>query len=215
VTQIEVVARRIMSAHKSSPADFAAVVVTLPWAIASCFGFDRFLYIYDHVDMLDRRLGDNGTLLQNLCDHISSQLFIASAKTRFPVDRLAGSDIELVQMEGFIPTQLTDQFRTITTACPAFALPIDACRGCPQFVARFAAIVAVLEANEKQKAEPDRKRAFVAINFAMRQRLAAVQTVELCRDLIEFGVDGVDDQLCTDMSTNPKFNVLLKRKGRG
>jgi hypothetical protein len=214
VTQIEVVARRILSAHKSSPADFVTVVVALPWAIASCFGFDRFLYIYDHLDMLDRRLGDNGALLQNLCDHISSQLFIASAKTRFPVDRLAGAELELVQMEGFVPAQLTDQLRTITTGHPTFALPIDACRGCPQFVAKFAAIVDLLEASEKQKAESDRKRGFVAVNVALRQRVAAVQTVELCRDLIEFGVDGVDDQLCADMSSNPRFNVLLKRKGR-
>jgi hypothetical protein len=123
--------------------------------------FDKFLYIYDHLDMFHSRLGDNGALLQNLCDYISSQLFITSAQTRFPVDRLAGGDVELVHMKGFVLVQLTDPFRKITTAYPMFALPIDACRGCPQ----FAALVALLEANEKQKAETDRKRNFVDINI--------------------------------------------------
>jgi hypothetical protein len=180
--------------------------------LSACFGFDRFLYIYDHLDLIDRRVDQDGSILNAIWDHISSHLAIVSSKASLAPDRFQGDRFEPVMTERFIVPP--EKARTIQFQNPTFPLVVDSCRGCPQFVARFMRIVALLEATESQVAEADRRRGTRSVARDAEQRLARAEALELCRDLVTLDVHGLDDHVLQQIAASPRCTLSLKRKGR-
>jgi hypothetical protein len=74
--------------------------------------------------------------------------------------------------------------------------------------------VDLLEINERQTAESDRRRACCSVATDTRQKIARVEAIQLSRDLLPFDVNGLDDQVLEEMTSNPRFAIGLKRKGR-
>jgi hypothetical protein len=209
----EVVARQIASSVKrASQSELATMVATLPSTLAACFGFDRFLYIYDHLDLIDRRIDDDGSVLNAILTHISNQLAFVSSKAGIEANRFRADRFEPVITERMIAPP--EKVRTIQLQSPTLPLTIDSCRGCPPFVARFLRIVDLLETNERQTAESDRRRGCYSVATDTRQKIACVEAIQLCRDLLPFDVNGLDDQVLEEMTSNPRFAIGLKRNGR-
>jgi hypothetical protein len=107
-----------------------------------------------------------------------------------------------------------EKVRTIQLPYPTLPLTVDGWRDCPPFVARLIRSVDILEINERQIAKSDRRLACHSSATDKRQKMARVEVLQLCRDLLPFDSNGLDDQVLEEMTSNPRFVVSLKRKGR-
>ena len=59
VTQVEVFAKKMFTALKDTddPEALVRELVSLPSAFAGCFGYSRFLFVYDHLDLCNMDVG--------------------------------------------------------------------------------------------------------------------------------------------------------------
>jgi hypothetical protein len=214
---VEVLGKRVLQALKNedNPDEFADAIAMFPSGLAACFGFETSLYVYDHLDLLDQKIGGTNAVLTGIVRYFGGNFFLISTKLqRFAATRLTGIDFEAVHTEGFLDRQLTEGTRIVSCWKPSFSIQIDACGGCPAFVHQFLAIVKCLEEIEQEGASASKKRGFVPVFGYVKQKIGRGLILELIKDLSGFGVEGFDARFIRTVETSENLDIGLKKKGR-
>lgn len=218
LTAVEVYGKQVFNALKntSNPINLVKEIVSLPTLLASCFGFQKFLLIYDHLDLanMDVRVADDSTqpvcIIDAIVSVLSDHLFFFSMKSpQGIIDIMKDIDYGVVHVENSISPNLVNGVRTINCYKPKINLNIDMCQGCPQFVNKYLNIVQYIQEVEKLADESKQKCGFVSAVANTKMKLAKMLTIELCTDFFYNGSNVIDDELLSQMRENSNFTVSL------
>ncbi|OHT02544.1 hypothetical protein TRFO_30270 [Tritrichomonas foetus] len=218
LTQIEVFGKRIFNALKNTdnPVNLVREIVALPSSLAACFGYSKFLFIYDHLDLcnMDVRVSDTSNLPVCILDAIiamlSDNLFFFSTKAPQGItDCLKNIEVEIIQVENSIPENIINDQRMISCYKPNIKLNIEMCQGCPQFLHRYRSIIQHIQDIDQLVDDSQKKRGFTSIVTNTKMKLAKMETIELCTDFLNNGSDVITENLIHQMQTSNQFTIAI------
>ena len=193
-------------------------IVSLPTHLSHCFGFQKFLLIYDHLDLanMDVRVADDSDQLVCIIDAIVSRLsdhlfFFSMKSPEGIIEFMKDIDYRVVHVENTISTNLINEVRTINCYKPKINLNIELCQGCPQFINKYLTIIEYIEEIEKLIDESKNKCGFTSSIVKTKMKIAKILTIELCTDFFYNGSDIISDELLSEMRENVNFTISLSR----
>lgn len=216
LTSIEVYGKQLFNALKNvnNPTNLVKEIVSLPTSLASCFGFEKVLLVYDHLDLanMDVRVTDDSNqpvcILDAIVSMLSDHLFFFSMKSPQGIlDIMKNIDYGVVHVENSISPNLISDTRNINCYRPSLKLSIDMCQGCPQFINKYINIVKYIESADESK----KNGGFTSSFAKTKMKLAKMLTVELCTDFFYNGSNVIDDELLNQMHDD-HFTVSLGKK---
>ena len=218
LTAIEVYGKQLFNALKNvnDPISLVKEIVSLPTLLANCFGFEKFLLVYDHLDLtnMDVRVTDDSNqpvcIIDAIVSTLSDHLFFFSMKSpQGIIEFMKDIDYGVVHVENSISSNLLNGTKGITCYRPKLNLNIEMCQGCPQFINKYLTIVQYLQEVEKLVDESKKKCGFTSSVVYTKMKLAKMLTIELCTDFFYNGSNVIDDELLSQMRENSKFIVTL------
>lgn len=214
LSPIEVLGKNIIRCFKQNDGGaIAKCVVSFPNALSSCFGFDNFLYIYDHLDScdLDVKISPENDstvcVLDALLSHVSQFMFLLSSKDHFSANKLKKVQYDYLHTENLIPNNCVEKIPVISCLNPQFTLNVNLCHGCPNYLHQFISIVQHLQKTN----DPVKIEGFRSVYSLNNLNIAKMQVIQLCTDLADCNQDEVSLELVEEMKQNPDFDLYLKK----
>jgi hypothetical protein len=121
---------------------FLRTITGIPAMLASAFGLEEVVYVFDHFDSIAGNVGQTqfpesppASFAESLCQAIGdSPFFVASRFDSEFAQSFAATNTISLSTNGIIRNRKAEEVRLST---PNLALRIDACEGCPGFCVLF------------------------------------------------------------------------------
>lgn len=214
--QIEVFGKKLFNSFKNldHPTNLLNEIVSFPTTFTSCFGYTKFLMIYDHIDLcnMDVRVSEESSesvcIVDSILSTIGNNLFFFSVKAPEGMNELLKDfDYSIIHIEHSISPELTKDVQPINCLNPDFELTIDMCQGCPQFINKYYSIAQYIDDIEKLVDEKQKKRGFKSIVTKTKLSLAKTLAIELITDLYNNG--SINDDLFNEIQGSDEFTISV------
>ena len=213
-TSIEMLGKNLNTVFKSpdNPALFVQEITSFPNNFSSCFGFEKTLFIYDHVDIdYDITLSteaDEQTftpIINGIIRSLSRQYFVASVKTG-QIDTTKLKKCKFVKTDDSIPYSAVSNLKSIVCSKPSLTITPDMCHGCPQILHRYLNTLKYIDEVAAAE-ESQRTRGLYSILAKTKFEIAKSELERLCMDLMDIEEEGFNEGLIDTIHESEEIKI--------
>lgn len=221
VVKIESLGSQICTSFKNGPENVSLLlrmICSIPSILASIFGFEKTMVIYDHIDlcnfpfsMENEEFNSSGDLLEALMQTLPNSLCIVSTKKNGVSMDQMGAPLTFVDTSNFLTNDVSDGMPAIQLSSPSITFSASMCVGCPQVLHKYSELLKAIEIRDQMKDANLAKYGIVATGAKFQEKIIRERVLQFCDDVLNIGAENVTEEIIDQIRASEKLEIEMKK----